>query len=885
MKLFQQEKNDSLVAEAAMRLILLQPKTTLPYSQDYFELLTSSATHKKDWPLLVQSYYTKGRSLYLDREYGDALPYYLALDSIAKRHRVKNEIVVRSIIDRGEISRMSFTHEGVNTAHEIFLEALALAEEIESQEEIHHSYMRLADITEMRDLFDECKRYTDLAFAYYTQVDNVAYVSRIYRIYANYYSAIGELDNAEKAKIDGIQYLRSKNTPEELASALISYGDFLLVKRKDPKKAITQFEEAKTIYDAIGHAPDDRYMFLTEGLAICYANTNDFERSHEYYRQTYELKKELVKKANNDLTRRLETKYQTRQKEQEIALLSSQQQLAAQQKKNERIILLSAVGISSLAGIFFFFQYRNRQKTNKKLKELDTAKSTFFANISHEFRTPLTLIKGPLEDQLNTANLPDRQRKNLTHAYQNTQRLEQLVEQLLALSKLESGHLKLHVQPGNFEQFLSAQITAFSFHCEEKHIDCNIQVKENEDGALDWFDRDALEKVLFNLMGNAVKYTPEQGHIELAGARTGDYFDLRITNSRNYLTPQQQSDIFKRFYQTNDLNAGTGIGLALTKELIELHKGTIRVESEKTGTTSFILRIPVAKNMYTPSEILEETLQDLKTDQVFHSSQPSETIGIISEEAPQLLIIDDTEEILEYIRSIFEGTYIVHTAKDGQTGYEKAIATIPDIIISDVMMPQQDGFTLTQRLKENELTSHIPIALLTAKTQDKDKLEGLQKGADAYVTKPFSSQFLRATLANLLENRKKLQKRFAQEVILLPKDIQLTSADEQFLDRLQKVMDTHLVQSNFTVDTFSMEMGVSRMQLHRKLKALTGQSASEFLRSQRLKLAAQLLRSGKSTISEVGYSVGFNDPSYFTKCFKKEFGCAPLDYISKKSGT
>jgi YesN/AraC family two-component response regulator len=243
-------------------------------------------------------------------------------------------------------------------------------------------------------------------------------------------------------------------------------------------------------------------------------------------------------------------------------------------------------------------------------------------------------------------------------------------------------------------------------------------------------------------------------------------------------------------------------------------------------------------------------------------------------------VVDDNVEIRNYVSSIFESTYQIKTASNGKEGLELALEEIPDIVISDVMMPVLDGFGFTKKLKENEITSHIPIILLTAKSDDKDKLEGVHSGADSYVIKPFNSQLLKATVTNLIENRRKLQSRFAQEVLLRPKDIAISSADEQFLERLQKVMDEYLTNPDFSADQFSKEMGVSRMQLHRKLKAITGQTTSEFLRSQRLKLALNLLKDNKATISEIGYTVGFNDPSYFTKCFKQEFGTSPSDYFS-----
>lgn len=878
LNLSKQLKIDSLIIQSSIGLLFSTQKVHTEQQDLYFQLAKKTSEESNNWKLLANTYYAKGRTLYLNKEFGEALPYYLSVDSIAKKYGLTNEILVRSIIDRGEISRMSYTFEGVNLAHEIFLEALEVAEEINSEELVNDTYVRLADITEMRDLYDECKRYTDLAFAYYSKTDNIKKISRLYLIYANYYLAIEDFDNTDRIKKEGIAYLRTKDDPEQLASHIISYAYFLRTRRNNFTGAIENLKEAKAIYDTIKYEKNNRYMSLMEGLAINYAMNNDYKKSSEYYKATYELKKDFVKKANNDLTRFLETKYQTEKKEQEIALLTSQNELAESQKKNQRNILLGGLGLTTIAGLFFFFQFRNRQKTNKKLKELDTAKSTFFANISHEFRTPLTLIKGPIDDQLSSPKLTQTERNNLQAASSNTRRLESLVEQLLALSKLESGNRKIQVQPGNLSQFIIVLAEVFSFSAKEKQIDLRINVKE--DDHMDWFDRDAVEKILFNLIGNALKYTPELGSVEVHGEREGTVYTITVTNTGADLTNEEREKIFERFYQTSSQNKGTGIGLALTKELVELHKGAISLPKTKKAYTTFIVELQTSKNTYLPDEILSDELQQIVHSPAIHSEDISIPDIVSSEDAPSLLIVDDNQDIRNYLSSIFESTYVVQTAENGKEGFNTSVESIPDIIISDVMMPEEDGFAFTKRIKENELTSHIPVVLLTAKTDDTDKLKGVGTGADAYITKPFNSELLRATVDNLLENRRKLQQRFSQEVILRPKEISVSSADEKFIERLQIIFDDQLTNPEFSVDMLGKEMAVSRMQLHRKLKALTGQSTSEFIRLQRLKLATHLLKENKISVSEIGYTVGFNDPSYFAKCFKQEFGCSPTEYTS-----
>ena len=522
-------------------------------------------------------------------------------------------------------------------------------------------------------------------------------------------------------------------------------------------------------------------------------------------------------------------------------------------------------------------KYALEKERNEKqaMLEVSALKSSFFTNISHEFRTPLSLIKGPLEDQLHKKNQSEIEIRNLKMAQQNTARMERLVAQLLALAKLESGKLKLNVQPGTIDAFVAAQVAAFHFISAEKNITLDSELQPSNSPA--WFDRDALEKILSNLLGNAIKYTPEHGKIQVTGRVVQNAYHFSINNEHAATTPIALDQVFNRFYQSSDSNNGSGIGLALTKELVELHHGTITVESPTQGTIQFNIILPILASEFSEEEKLSSELHsnanlEEVSENTFRENEKSEL------DAAVLLVVDDNPDIRTYLSGIFETEYKIYTAENGEIGFKKAQDLVPDLIISDIKMPVATGYTLTSNCKSTELTSHIPIILLTAKDEDSDQIKGLELGADAFISKPFSSSHLQATVASLLQTRRKLQERFSNEVILKTKEIAITSSEEQFLNKLQEVLDKHITNSDFTASQFSEKMLMSRMQLHRKLKALTGQSTSEFLRSQRLRSAAQLIRQGKISISEVGYSVGFNDPSYFTKCFKQEFGVSPTSY-------
>jgi len=393
---------------------------------------------------------------------------------------------------------------------------------------------------------------------------------------------------------------------------------------------------------------------------------NRFSEALENYQKLDSINKIYQVKQNEKQVFELETKYQTKKKEQEIAVLTSQKELAEEQRANQRNLMLAGLGVTTLAGIFFFVQYRQRQKTNKKLKELDTAKSTFFANISHEFRTPLSLIKGPIEDQLEQTTLNGNHRKNLLAAQRNTQRLEGLVEQLLALSKLESGAMKLQVQPTNLNSFLRAQTQSFQYIASGKNNTYTVALQETEEPS--WVDQDVIEKICVNLLGNAFKYSPEGATIYVKSNLVDGHLEFSVQNTGISLSEKQQQDIFIRFYQTQTNNPGSGIGLALTKELVHLHKGNLTVTSSEDQGVLFTVRIPITEDTYTHKEKLDAQLYTTTSTFTEETVPLIETEVTTLEDAPLLLIIDDSKEIRNYVASIFENTYTILTATNGKEG-------------------------------------------------------------------------------------------------------------------------------------------------------------------------------------------------------------------------
>ena len=540
-------------------------------------------------------------------------------------------------------------------------------------------------------------------------------------------------------------------------------------------------------------------------------------------------------------------------------------------------LFLVLVGISLILLTYLLVNYRNKKSMVEKLEELDSMKSRFFSNISHEFRTPLTIMATPLQRRLNQTNVDPKDKREFELILKSNQRLTHLVDQLLELSKLESGKATLRVSELQANAFLSALAEPYQYQAENKGIDFVFTNHLSQESI--WCDGETLSKIVSNLLSNAVKYTPEGGEIRCIAKQTKNTLQLRVENTGAVLTKEERNQVFNRFYQTHDNNNGAGIGLALVKELVELHRGIIHIDKNHSNGTAFELGLPIAKTQFKATELVDNV--SVPTPSAVSDESAVEYEVPDKSDKPLALLVEDNADLQTVLTESLKTDYEIVVAKNGEEGLTKALSEIPDIIISDIMMPKKDGVEMTQELKTNELTSHVPIILLTAKAGDENELKGIQSGADDYITKPFKNVLLKSKMENLLQIRNKMRSRYSQEVILKPKDIAITAPDEHLLERIQSVLDDYLVKSSFSTEDFATALGFSRMQLHRKLKALTGLSATEFIRSQRLKLAAQILENSDANVSEVCYQIGFNNLSYFAKCFKEAYGVSPSQYPKK----
>lgn len=560
----------------------------------------------------------------------------------------------------------------------------------------------------------------------------------------------------------------------------------------------------------------------------------------------------------------------------------------------------------TVAGMFYLFiaflvnkeKLKNdlvleRLKANK-LHELDMMKLRFYTNISHEIRTPLTLILGPLEKMKNNILPPSEIKGHVEVMHRNAVQLYQLINQLLDFRKLETGNLKLVLTQGDLVSYISEIVSSFDKYAEEKEIELRFNSLKKR--IVTNFDADKVAKIMNNLLSNAFKFTGKGGKISVNLSLVFDsaendlvgnseekrLIEITVKDTGIGISESNLEKIFTRFFQVGEGSAqtGTGIGLALTKELVKLHNGKLFVTSKPGKGSKFTVQLPY------------EELSVIETEEQVSSAGQDEKIqsALLPEEQPGeqvnagqkiMLLVDDNADVRYFIKSHFQGSYQVLEAGNGVEGWDIAVKTIPDIIISDVLMPDMDGFEFCRKIRKDERTSHIPILLLTALGSREHEIEGLSYGADDYITKPFDLVILQTKVENILSVRQSLKQKYTGEMLLQPRNVILSSPDERFLQKAIDVVENNIADPDLDIERFASEIGVSRMQLYRKLNALTEMTVKEFVRSIRLKRAAQLLVQKKLNISEVAYAVGFRDLSHFRKCFRQEFGMSATEYVDK----
>lgn len=521
---------------------------------------------------------------------------------------------------------------------------------------------------------------------------------------------------------------------------------------------------------------------------------------------------------------------------------------------------------------------------SKQLEEATHAKLVFFTNVSHDFRTPLTLVADPVEQLLEDKALTPRQQSLLKVVHKNVHILLRLVNQILDFRKYENDKLELVRANMNLRVQLQEWSHSFQTLALKKHIHFVLEVNDDRADYLMAVDAEKMERVYFNLLSNAFKFTPENGTITvtlstLTKEEGGRYARLVVADTGSGISVQHIRHIFDRFYQIDVNHAGSGIGLALAKAFVELHGGEITVDSVEGKGTVFTVDIPMTVVEEPSADLVQEPRITQQT--VVEELEDMETEEQIPDENKEcILIIDDNADVRDYVKSLLKEEYTVIEAPDGRAGLKKAMKYVPDAIICDVMMPVMDGLECCRKLKTELQTSHIPVMLLTACSLDEQRIQGFECGADSYISKPFNSKLLLVRLRNLMDNHKRLKQFFGDKTTLSKEPV--SDVDKGFVDRFRELIEENLADSELSVEDLGGKMGLSRVQLYRKIKALTNYSPNELVRIARLKKAASLLASSEKTISEITYEVGFTSPSYFTKCYKDYFGESPTDFLKRR---
>ena len=538
------------------------------------------------------------------------------------------------------------------------------------------------------------------------------------------------------------------------------------------------------------------------------------------------------------------------------------------------------------------------KRLNEEVLELTHSRLVFFTNISHELRTPLTLIADPVEMLLEDAGIKGKSRELLKMVQRNALALQQLVSNILDFRKIQNGKMELKLYRFDIVKTLTTWVGDFQLTAERKQIRLHLDVDDLKGSHEMIADQEKISRIVFNLLSNALKYTPAGGEIFVSLKDEGANLRLDVRDTGKGISQDEADKIFERFFQAKGAASGTGIGLALVKSFVELHHGEARVESEPGKGSDFIVVIPreqegdsqvihndvdIVDNSVNASASTGKNIVDESVLQYIDDGDRSrgKVQQLVNENTnrPTVLVIDDNTDIRQYERTLLQDEYVVLEAADGKEGLAVALKEVPDLVICDVMMPVMDGLEFTKQLKTNTATSHIPVIMLTAKNLEEHRAEGYEHGADSYITKPFHSKVLLARIENLLRQRQLLKNLYqgSKEAEKEISEAHLEDRDKQFLKQLQAIIQKNLSDSEFGVENMGQQIGLSRVQLYRKVKAMTGSSVVDLLRKARLAKARRLLETRSMSVSEVAYEVGFSAPSYFTKCFKDEYGMLPGD--------
>ncbi len=756
--------------------------------------------------------------------------------------------------------------------------SLEIAEKINQQSSIAYSNRLLGRIFRKQAKYDEAIRAYDKAIRIYQSIGAKRDVGETFNNSANIYFERGEFQFATARYRDALEILRTIHDSVNMAYSYTSLAQAYL-QLNDSKSALQYFDSAKLMAERkrLLYIMLDVHYYRSE----IFAQASSWRKAYDEYVAYASLEDSLTAKDNRLAAQELENRYQNEKKEDQIRALQASNELTTLKlnvQKTQRNYLIGIALMTLVMAGLLYSRYRTKVRTAEKLAELDRLKTQFFTDISHEFRTPLSLIIGPLS--MLVENETDRKhREQLELVSRNANRLSSLIDQLLDLSRIEAGHVTLKITRFNAIEAIRLIAANFQSLAQTKEIIFDITL--NLDDEVIYADRDKLEKILLNLLSNAFKYTGHGGNINLACERDGGTMNVTVQDNGAGISREHLPRVFDRFFRSETAGEpGSGIGLALCQELVTLHKGTIAVESDEGEGCTFRVRIPVSRSFYTNSELIEE-------NEITNGIEPGPMTQqqLTTDALPVLLIAEDNDEMRSFIRGVCSEEYRVIVAENGVQAFDLTAEHIPDIIITDVMMPHLDGKGFCEKVRQHPATSHIPIIMLTAKADVDSKIEGLDTGADDYLAKPFHPGELLARLRNLIRQRRLLQDAFRMQVVIEPQQLQSDNPTDKFMASLLQLLQRNYADPNFGVDQLADGLHISRMQLNRKLKAITGGTPGELIRKYRLQHAENLLRSGTLQVSEVAFRTGFNNLSNFSKVFREYSGYLPSEFMDREKST
>ncbi len=856
---------------------------------------------------IADSYMNIGNTYMYQGKYPEALKNYLTA------LKLKTEVGDKAGI-AGAYTNIGIIYkhqENYPEALKNFFASLKIFQEIENQRGLSGGYNNIGVIYYAQGNYPEAlKNYFESLKIRETIGDKHGNVVSNNNIGATYYK-LGNYPEALKYHFSALKSAEDIKANRDIAISFNDIGN-AYVKQRKYADAAQYFNKSLALSREIGNLEGIKSAY--ESLTALDSVQQNFKQSLEHFKLYITYRDSLVNEENTIKITQQQMQYAFDIKETELKFHHqlTDEQLAKQQFINKQRLQVYLLGLIAVLGIIGLLltrlwyarkkqQLLQRQKEleqheSERLLELDKLKTNLYTNITHEFRTPLTLILGPVRkmlakpEKISTGELVN----NLKLVQDNGQRLLSLVTQILDLQKLEARQVQPQYMQADMMALLNYLVDSFQSLVESKNITLDIECVP--DLLMMDYDRDMFQKIFSNLLANAIKFTPDGGAVHVTAVASARWLELAVSDTGIGIPEEKLDSIFNLFYQVDNTSTrnqeGTGIGLTLVKELVELSGGNIRVESTPGTGSTFRVKLPIHQD----APVAES--QNYSTIEKYSKPDHGSAIAIAypvsdkSDSTPLILVVEDNPDVARYIGSCLERDYRIQYATNGKRGIEQALESIPDLVISDVMMPEVDGFEVCRFLKEDARTSHIPVILLTALSEIQDRLEGLRRGADAYLTKPFFEEELIITVEQLLRLRQILQKRYtgisvpsnlthaktseslsgAPEIFDIPKE-------DAFMTQVLDIIRKHTENAEFTVDQLNREMGMSNTQLFRKLKALTALSATQLIRQVRLDRAKELLRTSNLTVAEIAYQTGFTDPSYFTRIFSREIGVTPTEFI------